>query len=154
MTQNIAHIDPFYFSLKNGEVDSRFKYLRAKSTASAIALSAGETWSSQFIKGVFGIVKNASPPGSISIGPGSTTYQTVTGVGTAFLTDFVAGDYIHVPAFTAWARIFSVNSNTDMTTTVPWNFGTGSGLAYHVYSYFMGFAGVAQPPDLPLFVDL
>lgn len=156
----VAHIDPFYFALKNGEVDSRYKYLRLKNQTSAIALSAGETWASSFASGDigcnFGIIKNAAPLGTISFTGAANT--TVTGSGTAFLTDFTAGDYIVIVGSSTlngrFARIASIASDTSMTTAAAWIAGSSSGLSYQVYSYLMTSAGCAIAVDPPVFVDL
>lgn len=159
MTMQVAHIDPFYFALKNGEVDSRYKYLRLSNQPTAIALSAGETWAASFLNGGigcnFGQVKNATPRGTISL-TGSSN-KKVTGAGTAFLTDFVAGDYILVsgPTFKGqFARIASVNSDTDMTTADVWVTGSASGQSYQVYSYVMPYYGCTLAVDPPVYVDL
>lgn len=70
---------------------------------------------------------------------------TVTGVGTSFTTELVAGDYIQLDSDGTAVKILTVDSNTSLTLTAVYPAPSGSGASSKVVltlSYFVDIAGV------------
>ena len=73
--------------------------------------------------------------GFVYAGAGTITKNAttaVTGSGTAFLTDFIKGDYLESSAGVRYGRVLSVQTNTAMTLDL-YDTGTLSGVAYQVH---------------------
>jgi hypothetical protein len=67
-----------------------------------------------------------NPPGVVRVGVITPEFNstTITGLGTLFLVDYIAGDYIHIfDSINSVLRIASITDNTSMTTDTPYNIG-------------------------------
>jgi len=78
--------------------------------------------------------------GTVSVTNGS---KIVTGVGTLWLTNAVAGNYFFVPGGYKYI-ISSVDSNTQITLSVNYLGSTGSGLLYYIITNILAVVTLSQ----------
>jgi hypothetical protein len=119
----VAHVNAAaVFTMKQGYASVESTTAGAHITAQAFRFDTG-------FPGITGLIEWTSsavttPAGSIAV---TLDSKTVTGSGTAFTTDFFAGD--EIVANGQAHRVDTVTSATVLTTVDPWS-TTGTGLAY------------------------
>jgi hypothetical protein len=68
--------------------------------------------------------------------------STITGVGTDYILQIYAGDFVRLSTSEPWAEVLSVSDNFTINLTAPYTGSTGSGSIIRVRdsSYILGYA--------------